>query len=100
MQNVIAIFDVGKTNKKLFLFDEQYKIVWEQSEVCAQTTDEDGEPCEDIALLSDWVMRIADPGLDAPPGFKHQGRLISPLMAPVSCISVMTTRLPRPYIIT
>lgn len=57
MQNVIAIFDVGKTNKKLFLFDEQYKIVWEQSEVCAQTTDEDGEPCEDIALLSDWVRR-------------------------------------------
>ena len=55
--NTIAIFDIGKTNKKLFLFDEQYKIVWEQSEVCDQTIDEDGEPCEDIARLTSWVHR-------------------------------------------
>jgi sugar (pentulose or hexulose) kinase len=57
MRNVIAIFDVGKTNKKLFLFDEQYRIVWERAEVCPQTTDEDGEPCEDIGLLTEWVRR-------------------------------------------
>jgi len=57
MNNVIAIFDIGKTNKKLFLFDEQYKIVWEQSEVCEQTTDEDGEPCEDVQRLTAWVHR-------------------------------------------
>ncbi|HEV9038353.1 MAG TPA: FGGY family carbohydrate kinase [Puia sp.] len=57
MQNVIAIFDVGKTNKKLFLFDEQYRIVWERSEVCPQTTDEDGDACEDVVLLTDWVKR-------------------------------------------
>lgn len=54
---VIAIFDIGKTNKKLFLFDEQYKIVWEQSEVCEQTTDEDDEPCEDVGRLTDWMHR-------------------------------------------
>jgi sugar (pentulose or hexulose) kinase len=57
MTNVIAIFDIGKTNKKLFLFDEQYKIVWEQSDTCTQTVDEDGEPCEDIQQLTDWVHR-------------------------------------------
>jgi L-fuculokinase len=28
---VIAIFDVGKTNKKLFLFNEDYEIVWEKT---------------------------------------------------------------------
>jgi sugar (pentulose or hexulose) kinase len=28
---VIAVIDVGKTNKKLFLFDQQYKIVYERS---------------------------------------------------------------------
>ncbi|WP_246229511.1 hypothetical protein [Mucilaginibacter humi] len=28
---VIAVFDVGKTNKKLFLFDESYNIVFERS---------------------------------------------------------------------
>jgi sugar (pentulose or hexulose) kinase len=55
--NTIAIFDIGKTNKKIFLFDEQYKIVWEQSEVCDQTTDEDGEACEDVAGLTNWVHR-------------------------------------------
>lgn len=57
MTNCIAILDVGKTNKKVFLFDEQYKIVWEQSEVCEQTTDEDGESCEDVRRLTDWVHR-------------------------------------------
>ena len=57
MTNVIAIFDIGKTNKKLFLFDEQYKIVWEQSDTCAQIIDEDGEPCEDIRELTDWTRR-------------------------------------------
>src|SRR5882757_7411037 len=53
--NVIAIFDVGKTNKKLFLFDEQYNIVWERSCICEQTVDEDGEPCEDIAQLTRFI---------------------------------------------
>src|ERR1700759_32142 len=53
--DTIAIFDVGKTNKKLFLFDEHYRIVWERSEVCTQTSDEDGEACEDITALTDWV---------------------------------------------
>lgn len=54
---VIAIFDIGKTNKKLFLFDEHYKIVLEGSEVCEQTTDEDNEPCEDVVRLTDWMQR-------------------------------------------
>ncbi len=52
---VIAIFDIGKTNKKIFLFDEQYKMVLEQSVKLNETTDEDGFPCEDIGLLSNWV---------------------------------------------
>lgn len=43
---VIAVFDVGKTNKKLFLFDENYKIVFERTARFIETVDEDGEPCE------------------------------------------------------
>lgn len=50
-QNVIAIFDVGKTNKKLFLFDENYKIVFERSARFIETTDEDGFPCENLDSL-------------------------------------------------
>jgi len=48
---VIAIFDVGKTNKKLFLFDEQYKIVFEKTARFTETTDEDGDVCENIESL-------------------------------------------------
>jgi sugar (pentulose or hexulose) kinase len=50
-QPVIAVFDIGKTNKKLFLFDEQYRIVFDQSARFAETTDEDGFPCENLEIL-------------------------------------------------
>ncbi len=53
--NVIAIFDIGKTNKKLFLFNERYEIVWEKSEQFAEITDDDGDPCEDLKRLTGWV---------------------------------------------
>jgi len=56
-QSVIVLFDVGKTNKKVFLLDEQYKIVWEQSQSLPETTDEEGEPCEDVEKLTNWVQR-------------------------------------------
>lgn len=48
---VIAIFDVGKTNKKLFLFDEQYQLVFEKTARFTETVDEDGDPCEHIENL-------------------------------------------------
>ena len=48
---VIVIFDVGKTNKKLFLFDENYKIVFERSARFLETFDEDGDPCENLESL-------------------------------------------------
>lgn len=52
---VIAIFDIGKTNKKLFLFNEAYQIVYEKSEHLAETLDEDGDPCEDVNSLKLFV---------------------------------------------
>lgn len=52
---VIAILDVGKTNKKLFLFDESYQIVWEENRMLSETTDEDGDPCEDLEQLNAWI---------------------------------------------
>jgi len=53
---VILIFDVGKTNKKLLLFDSNYTIVYEQSVVISELADEDGYPCEDIEALEYWIM--------------------------------------------
>ncbi len=52
---VIAIFDVGKTNKKVLLFNEAYKVLYEKSQQLEETTDEDGFPCEDVMALTDWV---------------------------------------------
>ena len=48
---VIVVFDVGKTNKKIFLFDEDYKIVFERSARFIEMYDEDGDPCENLESL-------------------------------------------------
>ncbi len=54
-QPVIAILDIGKTNKKLFVMDENYRIILERTEQFADISDDDGEPCEDIERLSNWI---------------------------------------------
>jgi sugar (pentulose or hexulose) kinase len=53
---VIAVFDIGKTNKKVFLFDERYRIVFEKSARLEETTDEDGFPCENLDTLSSFIL--------------------------------------------
>jgi sugar (pentulose or hexulose) kinase len=68
--SVIAIFDIGKTNKKLFLFDENYHIVLEKSVQLAETTDDDGDPCEDLKSLEHFVSDSLDDAL------RQQGFLI------------------------
>ncbi|MEP6846501.1 MAG: FGGY family carbohydrate kinase [Panacibacter sp.] len=55
---VIAIFDVGKTNKKLLLFNEQYKLVHEECVQLEETTDEDGFPCENVNALTQWIKDV------------------------------------------
>jgi sugar (pentulose or hexulose) kinase len=52
---VIAIFDIGKTNKKLLLFDEQYQLVHESSKQLEEIKDEDGFACEDVHALTKWI---------------------------------------------
>lgn len=54
---VILIFDIGKTNKKVLLFDEQYNIILEESQQFAEIKDEDGFPCEDVHALTNWVKQ-------------------------------------------
>ncbi|MES2809871.1 MAG: FGGY family carbohydrate kinase [Bacteroidota bacterium] len=53
---VIAVFDVGKTNKKLFLFDESYNIVFERTARFNETVDEDGFACENLEALEKSVF--------------------------------------------
>ena len=63
---VVAVFDVGKTNKKLFLFDESYKIVFEKSEHFDETADDDGDPCEDVEKLKSFIDRGLTTVLELP----------------------------------
>lgn len=59
-QPVIAVFDIGKTNKKLLVFDTQYQVVREEVVSFPETTDEDGFPCEDIDELTRWILGHVD----------------------------------------
>jgi sugar (pentulose or hexulose) kinase len=52
---LIAIFDIGKTNKKFFIFDEEYNIVYETSAHLPEISDEDGDACEDVHALTRWI---------------------------------------------
>ena len=52
---VIAVFDIGKTNKKLLLFDTSLNLVNEYEEKFPVTTDEEGFECDDIELIESWV---------------------------------------------
>lgn len=63
---VIAIFDIGKTNKKFFLFSEQYQIVHERAEQFPETVDEDGFPCDDVHALTQWVRNTLEQAMQLP----------------------------------
>lgn len=52
---VIAIFDIGKTNKKLILFNNDLKVVDETEQKFAEIPDDDGFECDDIDLIEKWI---------------------------------------------
>jgi glycerol kinase len=56
-EEVIAIFDIGKTNKKILLFNYDLKLVSENEEKFAQIKDEDGFECDDIDLIEKWIKK-------------------------------------------
>ena len=50
------IFDIGKTNKKCFLFDEKYQEVWKEYVRFDETKDEDGHLCDNIEAIENWMV--------------------------------------------
>ena len=58
MKKVTAIFDIGKTNKKFFLFDENYKEVFRDYKKFDEIEDEDGYPCDDLGAIQKWAKSI------------------------------------------
>ena len=55
MKNVIAVFDIGKTNKKIFLFDKDFNVVYTNSIRFEECVDDDGFPCDDIEAIEIWI---------------------------------------------
>jgi len=60
MKNVIAVFDIGKTNKKVILFDQNLQVVFEHEERFPTITDEDGIECDDIDLIENWIKTTVE----------------------------------------
>ena len=54
-ETVIAIYDIGKTNKKIILFNEDLKIVSEIEEKFDEILDDDGFECDDIEHIELWI---------------------------------------------
>lgn len=59
-QKVTAVFDIGKTNKKFFLFDSKYQEVYREYTRFDEIVDEDGYPTEDLTRLKKWLKTRFD----------------------------------------
>ena len=55
-----AIFDIGKSNKKFLLFDENYHVVERFEAKTPQTVDDDGDTCEDLEKIEGWIGERVD----------------------------------------
>jgi sugar (pentulose or hexulose) kinase len=52
---VTAVFDIGKTNKKFFLFDESLQQVHSESTQFGEIPDPDGYPSDDLKGIVSWI---------------------------------------------
>ncbi|WP_299780671.1 FGGY family carbohydrate kinase [uncultured Formosa sp.] len=56
MKQVIAVIDIGKTNKKIFLFDEAFQVVSQNSIQFEEVKDDDGFCCDNIEAIERWIQ--------------------------------------------
>ncbi len=54
-EKVIAVFDIGKTNKKLVLFDYNLRLVSEEETRFPEKVDDDGFECDNIEMIEEWM---------------------------------------------
>ncbi|MDO5988530.1 FGGY family carbohydrate kinase [Flavivirga amylovorans] len=57
-QKVTAVFDIGKTNKKFFLFDKGFNVVHKEYIHFDEIKDEEGFPTEDLSALQKWLKDV------------------------------------------
>ena len=54
-KEVIAVFDIGKSNKKILLFDSEYHVVFEEDKRFDEIKDEDDYSCDNIDVIEKWM---------------------------------------------
>lgn len=57
-QKVTAVFDIGKTNKKFFLFNDDFQQVHKEYIHFDEIEDEDGFPTENLPALQTWLKLV------------------------------------------
>jgi glycerol kinase len=57
LKEVIAVFDIGKTNKKFLLFDKNLKVVYSSEQNFKEIKDDDGYICDDIDQIENWMKQ-------------------------------------------
>jgi sugar (pentulose or hexulose) kinase len=55
-EKVIAVFDIGKTNKKLVIFDYNLRLVSETETRFPEKIDDDGFECDNIEMIEEWLV--------------------------------------------
>ena len=65
-QPVTLVFDIGKTNKKLFLFDQDLCEISHEYTRFEEVPDEDGFMSEDLPALVKWIKTSAEKVLTNP----------------------------------
>jgi len=55
-KELVLIFDIGKTNKKILLFDKQLNIIHEEETIFEEIPDDDGFKGDDIEGLEQWIL--------------------------------------------
>lgn len=65
-REVTAVFDIGKTNKKFFLFDRDFREVHREYTHLGTVPDQDGYPSEDLEGLTAWMRQVLAKALAQP----------------------------------
>jgi sugar (pentulose or hexulose) kinase len=60
MEKVIAVFDIGKTNKKMLLFNKKLGLVLQQEEKFPTIYDDDNFECDNIDLIVSWIKESVE----------------------------------------
>lgn len=57
---VTAIFDIGKTNKKFYLFDRDLNELHHSYQKFPLIADDDGYPCDDLNAITTWIKKTVE----------------------------------------